>query len=72
MLMGLCFSSAITIIIIILTLMFKRPGGRSFTEFNLLPIKRVGFILSVNIFLFMVYLAFSKFGLKDWRAKRKT
>jgi hypothetical protein len=51
MLMGLCFTSAITIIIIIaLTLMFKETGLNKFYGGSriLLPIKRVGFILSVN------------------------
>jgi choline/glycine/proline betaine transport protein len=56
------FTSAITIIIIIaLTLMFKQGAEEALQLRILLQIRRVGFILSVNIFLiFMIY--FSKFG----------
>jgi choline/glycine/proline betaine transport protein len=67
------FTSAITIIIIIaLTLMFKQGAEEAFTTLRiLLQIRRVGFILSVNIFLiFMIYLAFSKFGQLRIGAKR--
>jgi hypothetical protein len=57
MLMGLCFTSAITIIIIALTLMFKDGAEQVLRRFRiLLPIKRVGFILSVNIFLYLWFI----------------
>lgn len=60
------FTSAITIIIIIaLTLMFKDGAEEVFTAVQNFVANKAGwfFILSVNIFLiFMVYLAFSKFG----------
>lgn len=60
------FTSAITIIIIIaLTLMFKDGAEQVFTAVQNFVANKAGwfFILSVNIFLiFMVYLAFSKFG----------
>jgi choline/glycine/proline betaine transport protein len=67
------FTSAITIIIIIaLTLMFKQGAEEALPQLRiLLQIRRVGFILSVNIFLiFMIYLAFSKFGQLRMGAKR--
>ncbi|SDW31341.1 BCCT family transporter [Flavobacterium degerlachei] len=60
------FTSAIIIIIIIaLTLMFKDGAEHVFTAIQNFVANKAGwfFILSVNIFLiFMVYLAFSKFG----------
>jgi choline/glycine/proline betaine transport protein len=60
------FTSAITIIIIIvLTLMFKEGAQEAFTATQDFVANSAGwfFILSVNIFLiFMIYLAFSKFG----------
>ena len=60
------FTSAITIIIIItLTLMFKDRAEQYFTATQNFIAEKAGwfFILSVNIFLiFMIYLAFSKFG----------
>ena len=60
------FTSAITIIIIIvLTLMFKEGAQEAFTAIQDFVANSAGwfFILSVNIFLiFMIYLAFSKFG----------
>ncbi|SHI80466.1 choline/glycine/proline betaine transport protein [Arenibacter nanhaiticus] len=60
------FTSAITIIIIItLTLMFKERAEQYFTAIQGFVSKNAGwfFILSINIFLiFMIYLAFSKFG----------
>jgi choline/glycine/proline betaine transport protein len=44
--------------------MFKQGAEEALPQLRiLLQIRRVGFILSVNIFLiFMIYLAFSKFG----------
>jgi choline/glycine/proline betaine transport protein len=60
------FTSAITIIIIItLTLLFKDQAEQYFTEIQNFVANKAGwfFILSVNVFLiFMIYLAFSKFG----------
>ncbi|AUC84248.1 choline transporter [Polaribacter sp. ALD11] len=60
------FTSAITIIIIItLTLMFKDKAEQQFTAIQNFVANKAGwfFILSVNVFLiFMIYLAFSKFG----------
>jgi len=60
------FTSAITVIIIItLTLMFKDGAEQYFTATQDFVAKKAGwfFILSVNVFLiFMIYLAFSKFG----------
>ncbi|WP_026839367.1 BCCT family transporter [Gillisia sp. JM1] len=60
------FTSAITIIIIItLTLMFKEQAEGYFTATQDFVANKAGwfFILSVNVFLiFMIYLAFSKFG----------
>ncbi|TYB71828.1 BCCT family transporter [Bizionia gelidisalsuginis] len=60
------FTSAITIIIIItLTLMFKDGAEQYFTEIQDFIANKAGwfFILSINVFLiFMLYLAFSKFG----------
>jgi len=60
------FTSAITIIIIItLTLMFKEGAEQYFTATQDFVANKAGwfFILSVNVFLiFMIYLAFSKFG----------
>lgn len=60
------FTSAITIIIIItLTLWFKDGAEKYFTAIQDFVAKQAGwfFILSVNVFLiFMIYLAFSKFG----------
>lgn len=60
------FTSAITIIIIItLTLMFKDGAEKYFTGIQNFVAEKAGwfFILSVNVFLiFMIYLAFSKFG----------
>ena len=60
------FTSAITVIVIItLTLMFKDTAEQYFTATQDFVANKAGwfFILSVNIFLiFMVYLAFSKFG----------
>jgi choline/glycine/proline betaine transport protein len=60
------FTSAITIIIIIVfTLMFKDGAEKYFTATQDFVAKQAGwfYILSVNLFLiFMIYLAFSKFG----------
>ena len=60
------FTSAIIIIIIItLTLMFKEGAEQVFTTTQNFVANKAGwfFILSVNVFLiFMIYLAFSKFG----------
>lgn len=60
------FTSAITIIIIItLTLMFKDRTEQYFTTIQNFVSNKAGwfFILSINVFLiFMIYLAFSKFG----------
>jgi choline/glycine/proline betaine transport protein len=60
------FTSAITIIIIIvLTLMFKEGAQEAFTATQDFVANSAGwfFILSVNVFLiFMIYVAFSKFG----------
>lgn len=60
------FTSAITVIIIIaLTLMFKDTAEEYFTATQDFVANKAGwfFVLSVNIFLiFMIYLAFSKFG----------
>ncbi len=60
------FTSAITIIIIItLTLMYKDRAEQYFTAIQDFVANKAGwfFILSVNVFLiFMIYLAFSKFG----------
>ncbi|NKI27165.1 BCCT family transporter [Arenibacter sp. 6A1] len=60
------FTSAITIIIIItLTLMYKERAEQYFTAIQDFVSRNAGwfFILSINIFLiFMIYLAFSKFG----------
>jgi choline/glycine/proline betaine transport protein len=69
--MDWCFHPAITIIIIIaLTLMFKQGAEEAFTATQNFANKAV-FILSVNIFLiFMIYLAFSKFGQLRIGAKR--
>jgi choline/glycine/proline betaine transport protein len=56
------FTSAITIIIIALTLMFKQ-GAEELQLRILLQIRRVGFYIKCKYFLiFMIYLAFSKFG----------
>ena len=60
------FTSAIIVIIIItLTLMFKEGAEHIFTTTQEFVANKAGwfFILSINIFLiFMIYLAFSKFG----------
>lgn len=60
------FTSAIIIIIIItLTLVFKEGAEQVFTTTQNFVANKAGwfFILSVNVFLiFMIYLAFSKFG----------
>lgn len=60
------FTSAITVMIIItLTLMFKEGAEQFFTTIQNFVADKAGwfFILSVNVFLiFMIYLAFSKFG----------
>jgi choline/glycine/proline betaine transport protein len=60
------FTSAIIVIITItLTLLFKDKTEQHFTEIQAFVANKAGwfFILSVNVFLvFMIYLAFSKFG----------
>ena len=60
------FTSAIIVIITItLTLLFKDKAEQHFTEIQDFVANKAGwfFILSVNVFLvFMMYLAFSKFG----------
>ncbi|SDS27670.1 choline/glycine/proline betaine transport protein [Gillisia sp. Hel1_33_143] len=60
------FTSAIIIILIItLTLLYKERAEQYFTSIQDFVANKAGwfFILSVNIFLiFMIYLAFSKFG----------
>jgi choline/glycine/proline betaine transport protein len=60
------FTSAIIVIITItLTLLFKEQAEQSFTKIQAFVANKAGwfFILSVNVFLiFMIYLAFSKFG----------
>jgi choline/glycine/proline betaine transport protein len=60
------FTSAIIVIITItLTLLFKDKAEQHFTEIQAFVANKAGwfFILSVNVFLvFMIYLAFSKFG----------
>ncbi len=60
------FTSAIIVIITItLTLLFKDKAEQHFTEIQDFVANKAGwfFILSVNVFLvFMIYLAFSKFG----------
>jgi choline/glycine/proline betaine transport protein len=66
------FTPITIIIIIALTLMFKQGAEEAFTATqNFVANKGVVFILSVNIFLiFMIYLAFSKFGQLRIGAKR--
>jgi choline/glycine/proline betaine transport protein len=60
------FTSAIIVVITItLTLLFKDKAEQHFTEIQNFVANKAGwfFILSVNVFLvFMIYLAFSKFG----------
>lgn len=60
------FTSAIIVIITItLTLLFKDQAEQYFTKIQAFVANKAGwfFILSVNVFLvFMIYLAFSKFG----------
>jgi choline/glycine/proline betaine transport protein len=66
------FTSAITIIIIALTLMFKQGAEEALPQLRiLLQIRRVGFYIKCKFFLiFMIYLAFSKFGQLRIGAKR--
>jgi choline/glycine/proline betaine transport protein len=69
---GIFYLCYYIIIIIALTLMFKQGAEEALPQLRiLLQIRRVGFYIKCKYFLiFMIYLAFSKFGQLRIGAKR--